>query len=234
MARVPLYKAAETEMLRRIEAGDWPVGLRLPNEFGLADEFGVSQGTMRRALMTLESMGFLQRKPGRGTIVAKPETKSAQSNPSPGFDRLRDASGTPPDFEVFRARATTRGATEAEAALFGTARLAGLERTMRLDGERCALDEITLPESLTPALPEDAPVHLPDILAALGHPVAEITDHLSAAVTSMGESVALSVDRYSPLLVLTRTARDADGAAFAQQVLRLVPEHAGYAITLGR
>ena len=46
---VPLYKAAETEMIRRIESGEWAPGLRLPNEFGLADEFGVSQGTMRRA-----------------------------------------------------------------------------------------------------------------------------------------------------------------------------------------
>jgi len=51
---------------------------------------------------------------------------------------------------------------------------------------------------------------------------------------SMNASVALSVDRYSPLLGLTRTARDADGAALAQQVLRLVPAHVCYAITLGR
>jgi DNA-binding GntR family transcriptional regulator len=72
MARTPLYKAAETEMIRRIEAGEWEVGKRLPNEFVLADEFKVSQGTMRRALMTLEGMGLLNRKPGRGTLVARP------------------------------------------------------------------------------------------------------------------------------------------------------------------
>jgi DNA-binding transcriptional MocR family regulator len=72
MARTPLYKAAETEMIRRIEAGEWEVGKRLPNEFVLAEEFKVSQGTMRRALMTLEGMGLLNRKPGRGTLVARP------------------------------------------------------------------------------------------------------------------------------------------------------------------
>ena len=37
MARVPLYKATETEMIRRITDGEWAVGLRLPNEFGLAE-----------------------------------------------------------------------------------------------------------------------------------------------------------------------------------------------------
>ena len=40
MARVPLYKAAEAELIRRIESGDWEVGRRLPNEFVLAEEFG--------------------------------------------------------------------------------------------------------------------------------------------------------------------------------------------------
>ncbi len=71
MAREPLYRKTEEEMLRRIRSGDWEIGRRLPNEFSLADEFGVSQGTMRRALITLEGMGLLTRKPGRGTIVAK-------------------------------------------------------------------------------------------------------------------------------------------------------------------
>jgi len=42
MARTPLYKAAETEMIRRIETGEWEVGTRLPNEFVLAEEFKVS------------------------------------------------------------------------------------------------------------------------------------------------------------------------------------------------
>ena len=32
MARVPLYKQAETELLRRITSGKWPVGMRIaPN-----------------------------------------------------------------------------------------------------------------------------------------------------------------------------------------------------------
>ena len=44
MARELLYKKAETEMRRRIVEGDWPVGMRLGNEFQLADEFKVSQG----------------------------------------------------------------------------------------------------------------------------------------------------------------------------------------------
>ena len=33
MAREPLYKKAEAEMLRRIRSGKWPEGTRLGNEF---------------------------------------------------------------------------------------------------------------------------------------------------------------------------------------------------------
>lgn len=232
MARIPLYKAAETEMIRRIRSGEWADGLRLPNEFGLADEFGVSQGTMRRALMSLESMGLLARKPGRGTIVSTAQPQTPSAAPVSGFDRLRDATGMPPDLTVFRARAATRGASEAEAALFGTGRLAVLERTLKIDGTRCALDEIAVPETHAPILPEDGAIDLPDLLQALAIGVARIDDHLSAAVTSMGESVALSTDRHCPLLVLTRTAYDGADQPVARQTLRAVAAHLGYGVTL--
>jgi GntR family transcriptional regulator len=236
MARVPLYKAAETEMIRRIRAGEWAVGLRLPNEFGLADEFGVSQGTMRRALITLESQGFLSRKPGRGTIVADPGSTAPHTDRTagvPDFDRLRDAKGDVPVFEVFRARSSTRGTDTAELALFGSGRLAIMERTLKSGGARVALEEIAVPEALVAALPEDGAADFPTLLTDLGLPVASIEDRICAEGTSMGSSVALSVDRHTALLVLTRIARDSAGAVLARQVLQLVTSDIGYAVKLG-
>lgn len=231
MARVPLYKTAETEMIRRIQSGEWEVGRRLPNEFGLAEEFKVSQGTMRRALISLEGMGLLSRKPGRGTIVA-------QANPTPqgggavGFDRIMDADGDVPEMEVFRPRTTTRSAEPDEAAIFGIGRLVALERTLKIGGVRVALDEITVPETVAPTIPGDAPAAFPALLRDLGINVVTMEDRLTAEDTSMATSVALSVDRHTALLVLTRVARDASGAAVARQVLRLVTADIGYAISL--
>lgn len=240
MARTPLYKTAETEMIRRIRDGDWAVGLRLPNEFVLAAEFGVSQGTMRRALMTLEGMGLLNRKPGRGTLVAA----AAVENPSSEIPtatataasttaatppaRLADATGQAPGFEVYRARAGLRAADAAATALFGTARLSVLERTLRRNGARAALDEVIVPEALIPALDEDAAIDLAELLADAGLAPARIDDHVTAAVTSMGDSVALSCDRHTALLVLTRTAHDAGGTVLARQTMRLVAEGLTY------
>lgn len=228
MARVPLYKTAETEMIRRIETGAWPVGLRLPNEFVLADDFGVSQGTMRRALMTLEAMGLLHRKPGRGTEVCARAPATQVAPPAPTEARLRDAAGLPPVFEVYRARADTRGADRSEQEMFGTHRLATLERVLRWNGGRAALDEILVPETILPALDEDAAPDLEDLLQDAGIGFARIEDHLTAAMTSMSDSVALACDRHTALLVLTRTARDGQGTAIARQRLRVIAEGIGY------
>ncbi len=222
MARVPLYKTAETEMIRRIRAGEWPVGLRLPNEFGLAEEFGVSQGTMRRALITLEGMGLLHRKPGRGTEVCAQDPSQAHPPAPQPKARLQDTAGQPPIFDVFRANRMTRGADREELALFGTPRLATLERILRRNGARAALDMVALPEALIPALDEDAAPELPDILQDAGLEFARIDDHVTAAITTMSQSVALSCDRHTALLVLTRIARTDSGAAIALQRLHLI------------
>jgi len=228
MARTPLYKTAEAEMIRRIREGNWPVGQRLPNEFVLAEEFKVSQGTMRRALMSLEGMGLLDRKPGRGTLVARPKATTTPAAAPPGTGRLVDADGAPLVFEVYRARSGTRDATPEEAAIFGPVRLATLERTLRRDGTRAALDLVTVPEALQPALDEDAAPDLAELLADAGLASAGVEDRLTAAVTSMSDSVALSCDRHTALIVLTRTARDAGGAAIARQTLRLIADGSGY------
>jgi GntR family transcriptional regulator len=66
----PLYTQVRELMLERIERGDWRVGDMLPNEFLLSTEFGVSIGTIRRAVEGLEESGLVVRKQGRGTFVS--------------------------------------------------------------------------------------------------------------------------------------------------------------------
>ncbi|URN13632.1 GntR family transcriptional regulator [Streptomyces radiopugnans] len=53
----------------RIAGGEWPPHYRLKSEPELAQEFGVSRGTVRRALATLIEEGLLRQVRGRGTFV---------------------------------------------------------------------------------------------------------------------------------------------------------------------
>ena len=46
----PLYLQLRDALAERIAGGDWKPGNAIPNESDLAREFGVSTGTMRKAL----------------------------------------------------------------------------------------------------------------------------------------------------------------------------------------
>jgi GntR family transcriptional regulator len=56
-------------MADRVATGAWKPGSALPNEGDLAREFGVSPGTVRKALEGLEQMRLITRRQGRGSFV---------------------------------------------------------------------------------------------------------------------------------------------------------------------
>jgi GntR family transcriptional regulator len=66
----PLYAQVKDLIVKRISSGAWQPGTLIPNEFQLADEFHVSQGTVRKALIALEADKLITRRQGRGTYVA--------------------------------------------------------------------------------------------------------------------------------------------------------------------
>ena len=50
---IPLYAQIKSSILSRIVAKEWGPGSFLPSETALAAEYGVSQGTLRKALNEL-------------------------------------------------------------------------------------------------------------------------------------------------------------------------------------
>ena len=69
--RRTLFEQVSERIGALISNGRWRPGEMLPNEVELASLFGVSQGTMRRALRMLVDTGVLVRQQGRGTFVAE-------------------------------------------------------------------------------------------------------------------------------------------------------------------
>lgn len=65
----PLFLQVRDVLAQRISLGVWKANAVLPNELMLAQEFGVSQGTVRKALDTLEAEKIVWRKQGQGTFV---------------------------------------------------------------------------------------------------------------------------------------------------------------------
>ena len=68
----PIYLQLRDALAERIASGEWKPGSAIPNEGDLAREFGVSAGTMRKALSLLEDEHLITRRQGRGTYVNDP------------------------------------------------------------------------------------------------------------------------------------------------------------------
>lgn len=64
-----LYEKIKATIDRRVEAEEWPAEFQVPAEVELAEEFGASRLTVRRALRELQAEGVLIRIQGRGTFV---------------------------------------------------------------------------------------------------------------------------------------------------------------------
>lgn len=56
-------------LIKRILAGEYPAGLRLPPEVALAEELGCSRPTLREALGHLAGMGLVTSRRGSGVLV---------------------------------------------------------------------------------------------------------------------------------------------------------------------
>src|SRR5689334_4714622 len=70
LVATPLYKEVKARLTRGLAAGDWKAGEAIPSESRLAERFGVSIGTIRKAIDDLVAERILLRQQGRGTFVA--------------------------------------------------------------------------------------------------------------------------------------------------------------------
>jgi len=62
---------AAEQLISAIKAGMFPVGSKLPSEFELAEEMGVSRPSIREALSALQAVGLIASHPGSGNYVLK-------------------------------------------------------------------------------------------------------------------------------------------------------------------
>ena len=63
------YEEIYSALRTGIERGTYPFLSFLPSENSLADEFGISRNTVRKALQYLASQGYVQAMQGRGIQV---------------------------------------------------------------------------------------------------------------------------------------------------------------------
>jgi GntR family transcriptional regulator len=70
---VPLYHQLKEILKSSIAAGIWKANEMIPSENELAAAYDVAVGTVKKALGELTREGFIVRRQGRGTFVARPD-----------------------------------------------------------------------------------------------------------------------------------------------------------------
>lgn len=78
----PAYGPVVEALAQNIRSGRYRLEERLPSEMDLARQFGVSRGSVRKALAILASRGLVRRAASRGSFVTSPESREAEGAPA--------------------------------------------------------------------------------------------------------------------------------------------------------
>ncbi len=143
----PLYRQIRALLVQSLEAGEWKPGEAIPSELELASRYGVSQGTVRKAIDELAAENLLVRRQGKGTFVATHSEPQFQFR----FLRLAPDEGEPeyPEsrlIEVRRARASAELARLLD--LKAGDGIVIVRRVLAFGGAPVVLDEISLPAAI--------------------------------------------------------------------------------------
>jgi GntR family transcriptional repressor for pyruvate dehydrogenase complex len=71
---------AAEQIVEAIQRGDFPVGGKLPSEFELAEQMGVSRPSIREALSALQAMSIIESRPGSGNYVLRSPSTHDESH----------------------------------------------------------------------------------------------------------------------------------------------------------
>ncbi|MCC7326308.1 MAG: GntR family transcriptional regulator [Burkholderiales bacterium] len=144
----PLYLQIKSLLERSLDEREWRPGEAIPSEIELAQRYGVSQGTVRKAIDVLAAENLLVRRQGKGTFVA---THTEERSSLPRFLRIRrnDGGELTPASRLLDARRGKAGADVARALALRTGdAVLVLRRVLEYGNEPVVLDEITLPAAL--------------------------------------------------------------------------------------
>ncbi|MCX8099262.1 MAG: GntR family transcriptional regulator [Casimicrobiaceae bacterium] len=150
-----MYSQIRSMITRSLEAGEWRPGEAIPSEAELAARFGVSQGTVRKAIESLVDEHILIRRQGKGTFVAThTETHSSTFR----FLRIRRNDGQVeiPKSELLEVRRLRMPAEIARLLRVPSGEPALLlRRVLIYSGVPTVYDEITLPAALFKGLTKE-------------------------------------------------------------------------------
>jgi GntR family transcriptional regulator len=205
----PLYQQVRDALAERFAAHQ---GEAVPSEEDLAQEYGVSTGTIRRAMSELKAEQVLTRRPGRGSVVNDPCTGELAYR----FDNFRSADGLCLTDNVIATPLELGPATPEEQkwlALDPLAKVYRLGRVRRAGDEVYLVEQVALPASVFPNLEEvgDMSSGLMSLAARYRILLGRATEHLAIGGAPADVAHILGVEPGLPLMVMDRVVFERGG-----------------------
>jgi GntR family transcriptional regulator len=227
----PLYLQLRDTLTERIARGEWKPGRDVPSEVDLAREFGVGQGSVRKALQLLESDGLIAREQGRGTCKKRLQDLADRFNT---FRLTIDVAA--------RCEASTRDVVLAEASKGERARLQLVKddkvyRISRICSHlgRAFMNECpSLPAALFPQLAERIlPSHqLVEIAQDYSVLLGKGEERISLGTCSPSAAEALNLTEGTQVLILDRVIWTHDGRPAEWRRAECIPDGMYYKVQL--
>lgn len=233
----PLYKEVKRQMMAGLTRGDWKPGEAIPSERRLSGQFGISIGTVRKAIDELVAENLLIRQQGRGTYVA-----------SHNRDRMlfyffhvvpEDGPKAYPDVRLLSFGRGKADRIEAErlAIAAGDAVLR-IRNLLTLADTPIIIDDITLPVARFPGLTERQFRTRTSTIynlyqEAFGISVVKTSERLRAMLADADAATLLAVDAGAPLLQIRRVAFTYHDDPVEYRVSRVDTAHHEYWADIG-
>jgi|SRR5215472_11941202 len=204
----PLYLQIK-ELLVKSLALEWGPGETIPSELELAARYGVSQGTVRKAIDALAADNLVVRRQGKGTFVA---THTEEKSSMFRFLRIRRNDGRE-EYPASRLVGVRRGKASAEAGraleLKTGDPVITLRRLLEYRGDPAVLDEIVVPAQLFKGLTRAKVERYRGPMYGLfetqfGVRIVRAREKLTAVAADSGRAALLRVASGTPLLAVER------------------------------
>ncbi len=206
----PLYQEVRHQIMEAIAQGTWQPGTAIPAEAQLAAHFGVSIGTVRKAVDELVASQVLLRHQGRGTYVTLHNARRLMFH----FFHIVGTDGRKDYPEVTTLEFRAARADASSAALLQippNERVYRIRNLLSLSGREVIVDDITLPAELFPGLTQRVFVQRNNTIYHLyqsrfGINVLRTNERLRAVPAPVDLAIPLGVDAGFPLLRVQRIA----------------------------
>lgn len=217
----PLYLQLRDALAERIANGEWKPGSAIPNESDLAREFGVSAGTMRKALDLMEAERLLTRRQGRGTFVNDQTSDELAAR----FTNLRMPDGSRLCGQVRHVEITEGRASEVECKrlrLRADDRVFRVHRVRHVNGQNYLVEDVALPAALFPDLLEkkSAVERIIGLAQEYGILLGKAEERISLGEASQTVAQQLGIAAGAPIMVLDRVVMSLDGRPIEWRVGR--------------